>query len=1858
MSNVYKICYTVKNEIRKINIFIGGRIPEDKSIDVNALYKLEPQSEVFSGIFSPDEQSYLASNPDILLNFLPMEIHPDDTVETIKKKYVAASPEDPPTYSGLYMYGITEIPLDAQIVYQQLTQDGQIELTKERMVQFLLNIEDISVDDLPDKDVYDYDDVIALNLGSREKWSVAEPIGQKFLAVEKTYPYTVNPFNTLEYDQFLIQHSADLLTTTNQHLLMQSPMLKNNTLFACHAVDVLQYAQENSLSQEATIAIYFPYLKNADIMSLADYEAKREILINETNELVTDEAWKANIDNVDLFYDVSSKVPKDGLILEQGITKMRITLIPSYTFNLPLDVVFKLVSANKNTPLIKYNPARRQEKIYRLYADQVSTNGTKIPFLSKGTIFKLMKVLARNKEVSVYIQPDISNISPLIVGFFDDGRVEILVESPSPISIDELSELIQQTCNPVIDKVSEYLIQSGYSMPRFEKLNASNVLISETEMVIKVSQSKKLKLNTLTGCLSSVFNIITDDTSKGAELRFKRVANYNEMDSQEAYIVEALNAGARDLDVIKGLQDNFRIKKEADARKKLVDFVSRQQVVQQAFKNRRVKIKSNPGFMTIMVRERFEANLIISISGIDNVGYLTTIPVYINGLMGITQKPSETGVPEEYINRLCKGKLIQEEQKKEDLVAQAEEPAQVQAIVFNQPIDEPDADMQQGLLGMLIGDDSDSEDESEEENDEDQGGGADTPDEIVRDITGMSLSNPNPISNRLMTRQPALFLTSVPPGYKSYSRSCQSNLRRQPVILTEAEKEKADQEHPGSYENAISYQSEPNGERYYYICPRYWSLKENMPLTQEQVDSGNYGSIIPLDSNVVPPGGGVYQLDSSYYRDDKGDYIGTHPGFMKPDKHPDGKCVPCCYKSWVPGKQEKMREKCEVGNRVPAPGAEPIEGQDEPAQTKKKKLKVKATEKFDEYVKGPEKFPLEPSRIGYLPIVIQRFLNTDNKTCQISSKNTNIKKNTSCLVRLGVEKDTKQSFIAAVATLYADLVPKKVVPSISDMKTILLNAFDIDRFMTLQNGNLTDTFDNGEDVDIEQFSTSLIYKSMNKTVPSQLAVLKKVGRAYVNYRNFIASDDVEIDYRYLWDLVCDDNPKLFPKGLNLVIIESLEDDITGNVNVICPSNHYSKTLFDVNKMSSILIKKEGLYEPIISYEDTGKNYVISRRFSLKYKDLLPSLRITLETIKSSVNEKCLPLPSKPKVYKFATNISLERVLYLAKLKKYTVLNQMMNYSGKVIALLIEKRGTRCIIPCFPSAPIVNEAPYKWIDEYSAISYQDTKDFLVRFSKDTKGEVPVAPSVKVTEDGLITGIITQSNQFVPIEPPIQDTFGDDLVSLDDSNYIDVNRESLTSTKVDEERIEYMKKIKLETGFFNTFRNMIRMLLGQYEHKKARSAIETIVDDESLTYYSKLRQVNAKLRSLLEKYVRFTDLGSDILGEIQTVTNCHTLNTDKCGEKPYCLTTDERCLMLIPKENLISGIDNEAMYYGRLSDEIVRYSRIRSFIFEPRAFLAFSDLKYNLGNDEIIMLQSLLTQDYFDDLVPRAENQYVRFNTYDTAEPLVGQVYNDVINIDKNAKPAAQAKCGKPKLAAVAGKWSKSFPEGSKELIFPDAPASCTFEIIQTILQVMKKPTLTQNQIREILGEEYTEISDGFIGEILGLFRIEGKSLLAKQIELGQITLADAVMLDTYYLTTLDLWILARKFDIPLVLYSATSFPENKNTLIVANATDEDTFFFVKVPGVKVNTPPKYRLLINGTNPMINLDEVSMSVSVDIEQQRAPEDILVNFITTFKPPSKKKLKIVKKISQPSVTLVDAKAAKNKKPKKLKRKLKLKE
>ena len=89
-----------------------------------------------------------------------------------------------------------------------------------------------------------------------------------------------------------------------------------------------------------------------------------------------------------------------------------------------------------------------------------------------------------------------------------------------------------------------------------------------------------------------------------------------------------------------------------------------------------------------------------------------------------------------------------------------------------------------------------------------------------------------------------------------------------------------------------------------------------------------------------------------------------------------------------------------------------------------------------------------------------------------------------------------------------------------------------------------------------------------------------------------------------------------------------------------------------------------------------------------------------------------------------------------------------------------------------------------------------------------------------------------------------------------------------------------------------------------------------------------------------------------------------------------------LGILPKNNLITDTDNEEFYYGRMADELIRYNRIKSFIFKPQAYLSFGQLKYNLRDNEILILQDLLNQEFFDNLIPADINRYAKYNTYDT------------------------------------------------------------------------------------------------------------------------------------------------------------------------------------------------------------------------------------------------------------------------------------
>ena len=65
---------------------------------------------------------------------------------------------------------------------------------------------------------------------------------------------------------------------------------------------------------------------------------------------------------------------------------------------------------------------------------------------------------------------------------------------------------------------------------------------------------------------------------------------------------------------------------------------------------------------------------------------------------------------------------------------------------------------------------------------------------------------------------------------------CPWDVRRHPIILTQEEKDYIDKNYPGTYDDIIEYGTNPLKEKFYYICPKYWNIKEEAPVKNDNVD--------------------------------------------------------------------------------------------------------------------------------------------------------------------------------------------------------------------------------------------------------------------------------------------------------------------------------------------------------------------------------------------------------------------------------------------------------------------------------------------------------------------------------------------------------------------------------------------------------------------------------------------------------------------------------------------------------------------------------------------------------------------------------------------------------------------------------------------------------------------------------------------------------------------------------------------------------------------------------------------------------------------------------------------------------------
>jgi hypothetical protein len=266
---------------------------------------------------------------------------------------------------------------------------------------------------------------------------------------------------------------------------------------------------------------------------------------------------------------------------------------------------------------------------------------------------------------------------------------------------------------------------------------------------------------------------------------------------------------------------------------------------------------------------------------------------------------------------------------------------------------------------------------------------------------------------------------------------------------------------------------------------------------------------------------------------------------------------------------------------------------------------------------------------------------------------------------------------------------------------------------------------------------------------------------------------------------------------------------------------------------------------------------------------------------------------------------------------------------------------------------------------------------------------------------------------------------------------------------------MKRISLESQFYSVFRSFIRILLNDYENRELKKQIMEYIENPRYSTKFRLKKVEELLRKLSRAFIEFYEYSEETIHSLHEISNCQD---ESDNLKKYCLSRDGQRILLIPKNHLISGANNEVIYYSRISDEIVRYKRIQSFLLQPKMVLNISHSDYKINENEMIMLQSLLTKDYFANLVPFSKKmKQTPLNiTYEQAHPRNTQPYAHQVNYASQIKgidnPVSSESefdimCIKEVKSEVVGNqdkniWKKRFPKTVQEIVFNES-RECSF-----------------------------------------------------------------------------------------------------------------------------------------------------------------------------------------------------------------------
>jgi hypothetical protein len=1582
-----------------------------------------------------------------------MYIHPDDSIQTIKYKFLhSIRRTDQSTnfnsYDELYMYSPVSYSFLLNEIYQKITQNGSIELSKIGILQFLSTMYKFNEyaerlnQILGDREECTYEDLIQLNM-NQEDYIVNIPLGQEF-RLKRQYPIPTNPHNWTHISTFLgdispvsnilRDYSTDIAHLDNNKTLITHGHIRHNILFALNCADIIE-AVSSVVEPKIIISLYFPNLYNKNIYDLKTLEDKRNELKRNTTQHLT-EAFHNRNHIIDMFYRISRH---RGDIKPRGyIREMTITVSQKSHMTLPLDYIFNLIPTSAKIPMTRYHEDVGYMKLYRLYSTQTATNGKRVPVLDmkyinyanlrSGRIESVMfyiksevetaedehilKTQTKRKKDKIEIEdtPHIYNLTTCVLQ--RNGTVKITIVRISPITIENVRQILIEDVEPLLKQIKKYIDKAGLKfkttvengrtvidpilyriMGRSDMTHITydNVNIHNIHYITSIPMEEKeysVLKEPFLSLLTPIFSIYKGEINKSnkvIDLKFRRVSLYNENNDAKDFVIMSLEEEKSIDYIIKQLVDVYKMNdKEA---KILVQGIITTAIVVNNDQGKNT-ITVNTGFLSDLYLK--DQHMICYIHDMDSLEYVPIMNMYIQIVLLLLKHYNLND--EDFFHYFGVSKTSIDEivgrdiQKEEDKDEVVGEPVYVGRLSDDESVGQ--------LLSSIESDDSSTE-------------------EMINRMLGGSKKNVSNILAERRKRHKELF---QPP----YVTKCQPNVRH-PLFMTEEEKSAYEKKNPDYFKTNDAFRYGKGSKKLWFSCPRYISTRDFSPVDEKDVRPEH----LIEDTDNIKEGQYIYDRLKSA----KAKYM--HPGFIKQGniKNKDGFAFTCCFaeaeRQIKDGKFVRAIDD-DVAKYVDFGGDEEIERLVEKKDDRKNLMYL-----YDN-LRG-----MPPIAIGRLPDVIASLFDMDYSKVVSSSVSSMLKTGATAILRYGVSSMGKtyvSPFVNALATYFNEDMEvlengvESEHPSVENLLKHFEDVIAFDDFNGYFGGVLSHLFEDIDDIYKSEygalstdekeklhniFYASKFYQNLRKKLGvyrthkiKEIDIRRYMSRilyAYYRFKKMLIDENEVVDYSHLWDIIQQPHPDLFEEGVNMIIIEE-----RGNQShIVCPRLYMTsrKPVFYPHKKTIIMYNKvdDNTFYPIYKVSNKSRKRHIERFFDNDD----PMIKNVIEKVKEAYRLCANPhfMSNIPNVYMTEANITADELVRRVEKSgdtTYQVVGKVRHEERTYISgVILSKGDVRIVVPVEPSLGKVDS-----IFDDQRLSYRETVDILNEIAGIY--DIPCRPYKKVVEGGNIVGVYTIGGNFVGVVPQkIIDIESDGLEQINDVDEIMADRNVFFSKQEKNERINEIKMIYLEDKYYSVFRQLLRVLYEDNRHIKERKAMEIILREKTEgfeEYKIKLVKVERRLREFIGKYVVFKDIRQIRVNEKQ-IQEYYTAANNQCvimrNQKDkkvnimenYSAYIDNVCKTIFPEVNLVT--DKKNNYYMKLADELIRYGRIYDYIFNPEIYVMFEPVKMQLEMNEFVY--SDLDNEYVKDIDVARLSKWIKGNSYFTHQPVFDNSVKEVLEV---------------------------------------------------------------------------------------------------------------------------------------------------------------------------------------------------------------------------------------------------------------------